>query len=73
MVAEGYTRPEDGGRQQRAGEPRQAAARGRGQEDVARIKAVREAIGPNIRLHVDGNCSFDLPSAERAVAGGPGL
>ena len=34
-------------------------------EDVARIKAVREAVGPNIRLHVDGNCSFDLPSAER--------
>jgi L-rhamnonate dehydratase len=36
-------------------------------EDVARIKAVRAAIGDRPHLFIDGNCSFDLPSAERLV------
>jgi L-alanine-DL-glutamate epimerase-like enolase superfamily enzyme len=36
-------------------------------EDTARVKAVREAIGPGPQLFIDGNCSFDLPSAERLV------
>jgi L-rhamnonate dehydratase len=36
-------------------------------EDIARVKAVREAIGPGPQLFIDGNCSFDLPSAERLV------
>jgi L-alanine-DL-glutamate epimerase-like enolase superfamily enzyme len=36
-------------------------------EDVARIRAVRAAIGEGPQLYIDGNCSFDLPSAERLV------
>jgi L-rhamnonate dehydratase len=38
-------------------------------EDIVRVRAVREAIGPGPQLFVDGNCSFDLPSAERLVQG----
>ena len=34
-------------------------------EDIARFRAVRDAVGPKIDLHVDGNCSFDYPNAER--------
>jgi len=34
-------------------------------EDIARARAVREAVGDKVHLHVDGNCSFDLPNAER--------
>jgi L-alanine-DL-glutamate epimerase-like enolase superfamily enzyme len=36
-------------------------------EDVARIHAVRAAIGDKAQLYIDGNCSLDLPSAERLV------
>ena len=38
-------------------------------EDIARVRAVREAVGPGPQLYIDGNCSLDLPSAERLVAG----
>lgn len=31
--------------------------------DLARVAAVREAIGPHISLMVDANCAFDLPTA----------
>jgi L-alanine-DL-glutamate epimerase-like enolase superfamily enzyme len=34
-------------------------------EDIARVQAVRGAVGDKVHLHVDGNCSFDLPNAER--------
>jgi L-alanine-DL-glutamate epimerase-like enolase superfamily enzyme len=34
-------------------------------EDIARFRAVRDAVGPGIHLHVDGNCSLDYPNAER--------
>jgi len=34
-------------------------------EDIARVRAVRDAVGDTVRLHIDGNCSFDLPNAER--------
>jgi L-alanine-DL-glutamate epimerase-like enolase superfamily enzyme len=29
-------------------------------EDAARVRAVREAVGPDIELYVDGNCNLDL-------------
>ncbi|XWN32910.1 MAG: mandelate racemase/muconate lactonizing enzyme family protein [Devosia sp.] len=32
-------------------------------EDVERVRAVREAIGPEPRLYVDANCSLDFHSA----------
>tara|TARA_B100001029_G_scaffold172491_1_gene170301 strand:+ start:2430 stop:3554 length:1125 start_codon:yes stop_codon:yes gene_type:complete len=32
-------------------------------EDMKRIEAARNAIGPNIDLLVDANCAFDLPTA----------
>jgi L-alanine-DL-glutamate epimerase-like enolase superfamily enzyme len=28
-------------------------------EDVARVRAVREAVGPGVQLFVDANCSLD--------------
>lgn len=28
-------------------------------EDVQRIRAVREAVGPEVQLYIDGNCSLD--------------
>ena len=34
-------------------------------EDTARVAAVRAAVGPDAHIYVDGNCSFDLPNAER--------
>jgi L-alanine-DL-glutamate epimerase-like enolase superfamily enzyme len=37
------------------------------EEDVARVRAVREAVGQNVNLYIDGNCNFDFPSAERLV------
>jgi len=36
-------------------------------EDVARVRAVREAVGPDASLYIDGNCNFDFPTAERLV------
>lgn len=36
-------------------------------EDVARVRAVREAVGPDVSLYIDGNCNFDFPTAERLV------
>jgi L-alanine-DL-glutamate epimerase-like enolase superfamily enzyme len=29
-------------------------------EDAARVRAVREAVGPDVELFVDGNCNLDL-------------
>jgi len=36
-------------------------------EDVARIKAVREAIGPDIRLRIDANQGWSVPNAIYAL------
>ena len=36
-------------------------------EDVARVRAVREAVGPDANIYIDGNCNFDYPTAERLV------
>jgi L-rhamnonate dehydratase len=36
-------------------------------EDAERVRAVRMAIGDKPHLYIDGNCSLDLPSAERLV------
>jgi D-galactarolactone cycloisomerase len=35
------------------------------EEDLARVRAVREAIGPDIVLKVDANCAYDLAGARR--------
>jgi L-alanine-DL-glutamate epimerase-like enolase superfamily enzyme len=37
-------------------------------EDVERVGAVREAIGPGVELMVDANQLWDLPRARRAIA-----
>jgi L-alanine-DL-glutamate epimerase-like enolase superfamily enzyme len=37
------------------------------EDDVARVRAVREAVGPDANLYIDGNCNFDFPTAERLV------
>jgi L-alanine-DL-glutamate epimerase-like enolase superfamily enzyme len=34
-------------------------------EDAARIAAVREAVGPEVALYIDANCSLDLYHAAR--------
>nr|WP_218885655.1 o-succinylbenzoate synthase [Kineococcus aurantiacus] len=36
-------------------------------EDVARVAAVREALGPDGRVRVDANAGWDLDQAERAL------
>jgi L-rhamnonate dehydratase len=36
-------------------------------DDTARVQAVREAVGNDAHLYIDGNCNFDFPSAERLV------
>ena len=37
-------------------------------DDVERVAAVRETVGPNVRLAVDANQLWDLPQATAAVA-----
>jgi o-succinylbenzoate synthase len=39
---------------------------GRG-DDLGRVRAVREALGPAVRLRVDANGAWDLPTAVRQV------
>jgi L-rhamnonate dehydratase len=34
-------------------------------EDAARVQAVREAVGPDVELYIDANCSLDLYHACR--------
>lgn len=36
-------------------------------EDIARVAAIREAVGPEIRLRVDANQGWDLPTALRTL------
>jgi len=36
--------------------------------DVARVKAVRDAVGPDIAIRIDANQGYDVPSACRIVA-----
>jgi muconate/chloromuconate cycloisomerase len=36
-------------------------------EDVARVQAIREAVGPEVRLRVDANQGWDRPTALRAI------
>jgi muconate cycloisomerase len=36
-------------------------------EDVARVRAIREAVGPAVRLRVDANQGWDRPTALRAI------
>jgi o-succinylbenzoate synthase len=37
-------------------------------EDVARVRAVREAVGPDARIRVDANAAWDLEIAKRTLA-----
>lgn len=37
------------------------------EESVERVKAVREAVGPGVRIRVDANAAYDLVTARRAV------
>jgi L-alanine-DL-glutamate epimerase-like enolase superfamily enzyme len=48
---------------QRDRHPLMAAIR----EDAARVAAVREAVGPEVELFIDGNCNLDLYHAMRLV------
>jgi muconate cycloisomerase len=36
-------------------------------EDVARVRAIREAVGPGVKLRVDANQGWDRPTALRAI------
>ena len=36
-------------------------------EDAARVRAVREAVGPDVELFIDGNCNLDLYHATKLV------
>jgi L-rhamnonate dehydratase len=36
-------------------------------EDAARVKAVREAVGPDVELFIDANCNLDLYHATKLV------
>jgi muconate/chloromuconate cycloisomerase len=36
-------------------------------EDVARVRAIREAVGPEVRLRVDANQGWDRPTALAAI------
>ena len=36
-------------------------------EDAARVRAVREAVGPEVELYIDGNCNLDLYHATKLV------
>lgn len=36
-------------------------------KDIASVRSVREAIGPNVALLIDANQAFDLPRAERVI------
>ncbi len=40
---------------------------GRADEDVARVRAVREAIGPGRKLVIDANCGWDVNTAIHSV------
>jgi L-alanine-DL-glutamate epimerase-like enolase superfamily enzyme len=67
MVAQGYRGLKmvvgDNALQRRDSRPMEDVIK----EDVARIHTVRAAIGDKAQLYIDGNCSLDLPSAERLV------
>jgi L-alanine-DL-glutamate epimerase-like enolase superfamily enzyme len=36
-------------------------------EDAARVRAVREAVGPDVELYIDANCNLDLYHATKLV------
>ena len=40
---------------------------GRAEEDIARVRAVRQAIGPERKLVIDANCGWDVSTAIRCV------
>ena len=40
---------------------------GRPEDDIARVRAVREVIGPNRKLVIDANCGWDADTAVRCL------
>jgi o-succinylbenzoate synthase len=38
-------------------------------DDVAQVRAVREAVGPEARIRVDANAAWDVETAKRTLAG----
>ncbi|HEY4032239.1 MAG TPA: mandelate racemase/muconate lactonizing enzyme family protein [Caulobacteraceae bacterium] len=67
MVDQGYGALKmvvgDNALQRRDSRPIEAVIR----EDAERVRAVRQAVGDKVQLYIDGNCSLDLPNAERLV------
>ena len=37
-------------------------------EDIARVRAVREAVGPEVAIRIDANQAYDVPTAIRVVS-----
>lgn len=37
-------------------------------EDIARVRAVREAVGPRVAIRIDANQAYDVPTAIRVVS-----
>ena len=37
------------------------------EEDVGYVYAIREAVGPDVRLMMDANCAYDVPAARRII------
>lgn len=48
--------------------PQDAFSRTRGSGDVAQVEAVREALGPEVRIRVDANEAWDLETAKATLA-----
>jgi L-alanine-DL-glutamate epimerase-like enolase superfamily enzyme len=40
---------------------------GKAEDDIARVRTVREAIGPDLGLTIDANCGWDVDTAIRCV------
>jgi D-galactarolactone cycloisomerase len=37
------------------------------EEDLGYVYAIREAVGPDVRLMMDANCAYDVPAARRII------
>ncbi len=37
-------------------------------DDVAQVRAVREAVGPRARIRIDANCAWDVETAKRTLS-----
>ena len=39
------------------------------EEDIRYVHAVREAVGPDVRVMMDADCAYDVPAARRVLLG----